>query len=100
MVVATTISQLPGKPNKVSAQHPDRTNISSSAKMTVTVNLGNPRTGVLFMFWRASHPSLGRRIEFANDYRPWEQGDPLRYGGLFRGSSRDSPSKLGPVSLP
>jgi STE24 endopeptidase len=25
-------------------------------------------------FWRYSHPSLGRRIEFALGYRPWEQG--------------------------
>lgn len=53
-------------------------------------NLGNPRPGVLFMLWRASHPSLGQRIEFANDYRPWEHGEPLRYGSLFEGASRDA----------
>jgi Zn-dependent protease with chaperone function len=49
-----------------------------------TENLGNPRPGPLFTLWRASHPSLGERIEFANDYRPWERGEPLRYGDLFK----------------
>jgi Zn-dependent protease with chaperone function len=47
-------------------------------------NLSNPRPGPLFMLLRASHPSLGERIEFANDYQPWEQGVPLRYGSLFK----------------
>lgn len=47
-------------------------------------NLSNPRPGPLFIFWRASHPPLGERIEFANTYRPWEQGQPLRYGACFR----------------
>lgn len=46
-------------------------------------NLANPRPGPLFMLWRASHPSLGQRIEFANDYRPWDRGEPLRYGKLI-----------------
>lgn len=32
-------------------------------------NLSNPHPGMLFMLWRASHPSLGQRIEFANEYR-------------------------------
>ena len=48
-------------------------------------NLSNPRPGPLYMLLRASHPSLAERIEFANDYRPWEQGEPLRYGSLFKG---------------
>ena len=47
-------------------------------------NLSNPRPGPVYTFLRASHPSLAERIEFANDYRPWEQGQPLRYGGLFK----------------
>ena len=44
-------------------------------------NLSNPmaRPRSIGLF-RASHPSLAERIEFANDYRPWEQGAaaPLR----------------------
>jgi STE24 endopeptidase len=34
-------------------------------------------------FWRYSHPSLGRRVEFALRYRPWEEGKPNQ---LWRGS--------------
>jgi Zn-dependent protease with chaperone function len=51
-------------------------------------NLGNPRPGPLYMLWRGSHPSLGERIDFANTYRPWEKGKPLRYGRLFETPSR------------
>ena len=40
-------------------------------------NLGNPRPGVLYKLLRASHPSTAERIEFANDYRPWDQGQPF-----------------------
>ena len=52
-------------------------------------NLANPRPGPLYVLWRGSHPSLAQRIEFANGYRPWEHGQPLRYGSLFRDSPRD-----------
>ena len=38
-------------------------------------NLANPRPGNLFKFWRATHPPLGERIDFANSYCPWEQKD-------------------------
>jgi Zn-dependent protease with chaperone function len=34
-------------------------------------NLGYPRPGWFYTFFRASHPSLGDRIDFANTYRPW-----------------------------
>jgi STE24 endopeptidase len=47
-------------------------------------NLSVPRPGPIFTFWRGSHPSLGDRVDFANRYRPWQMGDPLRYGHLFR----------------
>jgi STE24 endopeptidase len=47
-------------------------------------NLGVPRPGALYMLWRGSHPSLGDRVDFANRYRPWEKGEQLRYGRLFR----------------
>jgi Zn-dependent protease with chaperone function len=47
-------------------------------------NLSVPRPGRWYMLWRGSHPSLGERVDFANHYRPWEQGQPLRYGQLFR----------------
>jgi Zn-dependent protease with chaperone function len=47
-------------------------------------NLSVPRPGTWYMLWRGSHPSLGDRVDFANNYRPWEQGEPLRYGHFFR----------------
>lgn len=51
-------------------------------------NLGNPRPGLLYKLWRATHPPIGERIDFCNDYRPWEKGAPLRYHHLFRGPPR------------
>jgi STE24 endopeptidase len=47
-------------------------------------NLGVPRPGWLYWIWRGSHPSAGERIDFCNEYRPWESGKPLKYGHLFR----------------
>jgi Zn-dependent protease with chaperone function len=47
-------------------------------------NLAVPRPGVLFMLWRGSHPALGSRVDFANRYRPWDRGEPLRYQRRFQ----------------
>ncbi len=47
-------------------------------------NLVNPRPGLLFKIWRASHPPVGERIDFCNAYRPWATGDPLVYEKYFR----------------
>lgn len=46
-------------------------------------NLGNPRPGLLYKLWRSSHPPLGERIDFCNQYRPWETGEPLAFGDRF-----------------
>jgi Zn-dependent protease with chaperone function len=34
-------------------------------------NLSNPRPGADYIFFRASHPSIGDRIDFCNSYHPW-----------------------------
>jgi Zn-dependent protease with chaperone function len=47
-------------------------------------NLGVPRPNPILVLFRSSHPTLGERIDFANEYKPWERGEPLRYGGVFR----------------
>ena len=47
-------------------------------------NLAVPYPGTLFKLWRSSHPPLGERIEFANEYRPWETGEPLKYEDRFK----------------
>jgi Zn-dependent protease with chaperone function len=38
----------------------------------------NPRPHPFIEFWRYSHPSLARRIDFVLHYKPWEQGKPNR----------------------
>jgi STE24 endopeptidase len=48
-------------------------------------NLAVPRPSRLYVMWRSSHPPLADRIVFANHYRPWEAGQPVRYDRLFRG---------------
>jgi STE24 endopeptidase len=47
-------------------------------------NLGVPRPGRLYTWWRASHPTLGDRIDFSNEYRPWESNQPLVYADRFK----------------
>jgi hypothetical protein len=46
--------------------------------------LAVPRPGLLFKWWRASHPPLGERIDFANEYHPWRADQPLVYGDRFK----------------
>jgi STE24 endopeptidase len=46
--------------------------------------LANPRPGLLYKIFRESHPPLGERIDFANQYHPWTTGQPLEYGGRFK----------------
>jgi Zn-dependent protease with chaperone function len=46
--------------------------------------LANPWPGPLFKLWRADHPPLGERVQFSNDYHPWREGAPLRYGDRFK----------------
>jgi Zn-dependent protease with chaperone function len=47
-------------------------------------NLAVPRPHWLIRLWQASHPTLGERIDFTNEYRPWEKGVPSTYGDLFK----------------
>jgi STE24 endopeptidase len=48
-------------------------------------NLGMPRPSLFIKLWRYDHPPLGERIDFCNEYRPWEKGEPLKYGDKIRG---------------
>jgi STE24 endopeptidase len=47
-------------------------------------NLSIPRPGQWYKLLRSSHPPLGERIDFCNRYRPWDLGEPVRYGRLFK----------------
>lgn len=42
-------------------------------------NLSVPFPGWFYRTWRATHPPIGERIKFANEYRPWLEGKPGRY---------------------
>ena len=33
-------------------------------------NLSNPRPGLIYKIFRATHPSIGERIDFCNSYHP------------------------------
>lgn len=46
-------------------------------------DLGYPRPGALYKFWRSTHPPLGERIDFCNRYHPWLQGEPGKYARYF-----------------
>lgn len=47
-------------------------------------NLGYPYPGPLVKLWRSTHPTLGERVAFCNDYKPWAEGQPLLYDHLFK----------------
>jgi Zn-dependent protease with chaperone function len=51
-------------------------------------NLATPYHGTLYKLWHDGHPPIGERIDFANAYRPWAQGKPLRYGDRFERGPR------------
>lgn len=52
-------------------------------------NLGVPRPSWFYVVWRASHPTLGDRIDFCNEYRPWATGEPEVYVDRFSGADAD-----------
>jgi STE24 endopeptidase len=43
-----------------------------------------PDWGTFFLISQADHPSIRTRIEFANNYKPWEEGAPLLYGNVCK----------------
>jgi STE24 endopeptidase len=55
-------------------------------------NLGNPRPGLLYKVFRASHPSIGERIDFCNSYHPWRTDQPA---GPTEPRSKSTPEPSG-----
>ena len=43
-----------------------------------------PEWDSFFLIMRATHPSNAQRVEFANSYKPWEQGKKLAYDDVCR----------------
>ncbi|OPX42867.1 protease HtpX [Ruminiclostridium hungatei] len=48
-------------------------------------SLAMPQPGFVYMLWNYDHPTYKSRVDFANDYRPWESGRPLKYGKFIKG---------------
>lgn len=63
--------------------HDNRAAASAFVKLQQQ-NLGNPYPGSWFVFWRASHPPLGKRIEYCNTYAPWKEGRPLKFQNYIK----------------
>jgi STE24 endopeptidase len=61
----------------------NRASATGLVKMTRD-DLGVPRPYRWVSMLRDHHPAVADRIEFANTYRPWEKGEPLRYGDRIR----------------
>lgn len=55
--------------------HLNEATASSFVKFAVDSKV-NPYPNRFIEFWRYSHPSLARRIDFVLHYKPWEQGKP------------------------
>jgi Zn-dependent protease with chaperone function len=53
--------------------HANHSAAMADAKMQAE-NLGNPRPDLFYTIFRASHPSIGERIDFSNSYHPWRMG--------------------------
>ena len=47
-------------------------------------NLAVPFADPFTRIWRSSHPSIGERIIFCNEYRPWLTGGLVRYADRFQ----------------
>ncbi len=52
---------------------------------TIKEDFSNPRPSQLITIFQRQHPPLGELIDFCNEYKPWEKGEPLQYDGLFKG---------------
>src|SRR5436190_14248463 len=70
--------------------HADAT---ASVKLQIQ-NLNVPRPGLFYTLWRASHPSVGERIDFANAYKPWLKGEELKYDHLFQPPRKSAMNQL------
>ncbi len=54
----------------------------STATATIKMHqqsLAMPEPGYVYMLWNYDHPTYKSRVDFANEYRPWEEGKPLKY---------------------
>ncbi|NMM62338.1 M48 family metallopeptidase [Clostridium sp. P21] len=56
---------------------------SSMIKLHET-SLVLPSPGIIYKLWNYDHPTFEERVKFANSYKPWEQGKPLKYSKYIK----------------
>ncbi len=47
-------------------------------------SLSMPEPGYIYMLWTYDHPTYKSRVDFANEYRPWEIGEKLKYQNYMK----------------
>ena len=47
-------------------------------------SLTMPEPGLIYLIWTYDHPTFKSRVDFANEYKPWENGQPLKYQRYIR----------------
>lgn len=52
--------------------------VSSMIKLHQT-SLVLPTPGIVYKLWNYDHPTFEERVNFAKNYKPWEEGKPLKY---------------------
>lgn len=55
---------------------------AAAASSTVKLHQGSlmlPRPGLIYMLWNYDHPAYQDRLDFANNYKPWSEGKPIKY---------------------
>lgn len=65
------------------------------ATATATVKLHQqsqtmPEPGFIYMLWTYDHPTFKSRVDFANQYKPWENGQPLKYQKYLKEANEDN----------
>ena len=62
-----------------------RNHAAAAAFVKIVQNAGYVyRPSPIIQFWYGSHPTPAERIEFCNQYRPWETGQPSKYQEYFQ----------------
>lgn len=65
---------------------------NNMATATSTVKLHQqsltmPEVGLVYMLWTYDHPTFKSRVDFANTYKPWEEGKQLKYRNFLKENS-------------
>ncbi|MBC2582510.1 M48 family metallopeptidase [Clostridium sp. DJ247] len=57
--------------------------VSSTIKLHEN-SLVLPTPGVIYKLWNYDHPTFEERVEFAKNYKPWEENKPIKYKNYIK----------------